>query len=180
MVIREGSAIPNAREPRSPFCPSPPSAKESIISTKIFVGNLSFDTGQEELSALLAQAGRIVRVHIGTDRETGKSRGFAFAEFGTDAEAADAIRKFDGYELGGRRLRVNNAEDRPSRPPGGFSRPGPGPRPAQVGGPATPRDLFAPGDPFASEVGGFGGRGGAGKSKGSRRGLRARKRSLNY
>jgi RNA recognition motif-containing protein len=137
---------------------------------------LSFDTTQEELSALLSQAGKVARVHIGTDRETGRSRGFAFAEFGSDTEAADAIRKFDGYDLGGRRLRVNNAEDRPQRPAGGAGgyRPAPAPtRPAFN----APQNMFAAGDPFASEMGAGGGARPA-KSKGSRRGLRARKRSL--
>ena len=121
----------------------------------------------------MSQAGKVSRVHIGTDRETGRSRGFAFAEFGSDTEAADAIRKFDGYDLGGRRLRVNSAEDRPPRPAGATSggyRPSPAPpRPAF----SAPQNMFAAGDPFASEVGGR-----PNKNKGSRRGLRARKRSL--
>lgn len=138
---------------------------------------MSFDTTQEELSALLSQAGEVARVHIGTDRETGRSRGFAFAEFASDPEAADAIRKFDGYDLGGRRLRVNSAEDRPQRPAGGGGggyRPSPSPsRPAF----SVPQNMFAAGDPFASEMGGAGGAR-PNKSKGSRRGLRARKRSL--
>lgn len=162
--------------PEAPASPPPANQKESIISNKIFVGNLSFDTTQEELSALLSQAGRVSRVHIGTDRETGRSRGFAFAEFGSDTEAADAIRKFDGYDLGGRRLRVNSAEDRPPRPaggsPGGYRPSPPPPRPSF----AAPQNIFAAGDPFASEIGAGGGR--PNKSKGSRRGLRARKRSL--
>ena len=144
---------------------------------------MSFDTTQEELAALLSQAGQVARVHIGTDRETGRSRGFAFAEFGSDTEAADAIRRFDGYDLGGRRLRVNNAEDRPQRPAGGGGgaggggyRPSPsGPRPSFT---PPPQNMFAAGDPFASEMAGFSGGGRPNKSKGSRRGLRARKRSL--
>jgi RNA recognition motif-containing protein len=138
---------------------------------------LSFDTTQEELSALLSQAGKVARVHIGTDRETGRSRGFAFAEFGSDAEAADAIRRFDGYDLGGRRLRVNSAEDRPPRPAGGSGggyRPSPSPARPNF---TAPQNLFAAGDPFANEVAAGGGARPA-KSKGSRRGLRARKRSL--
>lgn len=139
---------------------------------------MSFDTTQDELSVLLSQAGKVARVHIGTDRETGRSRGFAFAEFASDTEAADAIRKFDGYDLGGRRLRVNSAEDRPQRPAGGGAgggyRPSPAPpRPAF----AAPQNMFAAGDPFASEMGG-GMAGRPNKNKGSRRGLRARKRSL--
>jgi RNA recognition motif-containing protein len=115
----------------------------------------------------------VVRVHIGTDRETGKSRGFAFVEYGTDAEAADAIRRFDGHDLGGRRLRVNDADDRPP------ARAAAGPRPMQAAPSfSAPRDMFAAGDPFGGEGGLGGGR--SFKSKGSRRGLRARKRSLGY
>ena len=110
----------------------------------------------------------MVRVHIGTDRETGRSRGFAFAEFATEAEAAEAIRRLDGFDLKGRRLRVNNAED---RPPARAAAPRSAP---QI--PSAPRDMYAAGDPFGSEGGLGGGR--SFKSKGSRRGLRARKRSL--
>jgi RNA recognition motif-containing protein len=135
---------------------------------------LNFETTVQDLSRVLAEVGTVVRVHIGTDRETGRSRGFAFAEFESDAVAADAIRRFDGFELGGRRLRVNSAEDRPSRPAGAprFSAPPPGV--------ATPRDMYAAGDPFGGDVG-FGGEGGRSfKGKGSRRGLRARKRSLGH
>jgi RNA recognition motif-containing protein len=165
-----GYTSPDAARPRIA------NQKESNISNKIFVGNLSFETTREELSTLLSQAGKVARVHIGTDRETGRSRGFAFAEFGSDTEAADAIRKFDGYDLGGRRLRVNSAEDRPQRPaggsPGGYRPPPPSQRPAF----SAPQNIFAAGDPFASEVGVAGGR--PNRSKGSRRGLRARKRSL--
>ncbi len=140
---------------------------------------MSFDTTQDELSTLLSQAGKVSRVHIGTDRETGRSRGFAFAEFASDTEAADAIRKFDGYDLGGRRLRVNSAEDRPQRPAGGAGGGGyrPSPAPARPSF-AAPQNMFAAGDPFASEMGGGGMGGRPNKNKGSRRGLRARKRSL--
>jgi cold-inducible RNA-binding protein len=138
---------------------------------------LSFETTQEELSALLSQAGKVARVHIGTDRETGRSRGFAFAEFASDTEAADAIRRFDGYDLGGRRLRVNGAEDRPQRPAGGGGGYRPAPSPSRPGF-APPQNMFAAGDPFASEIAAGGGGARPAKSKGSRRGLRARKRSL--
>ncbi len=126
---------------------------------------------------MLSQAGKVSRVHIGTDRETGRSRGFAFAEFGSDTEAADAIRRFDGYDLGGRRLRVNSAEDRPPRPAGGAGGYRPSPPPSSRPAFSAPQNMFAAGDPFASELGGGGG-GRPNKNKGSRRGLRARKRSL--
>jgi len=155
-----------------------PTNEETHISNKIFIGNLSFETSGQELSGLLSEAGQVVRVHVGTDRETGRSRGFAFAEFASESEAADAIRRFDGFDLGGRRLRVNDAEDRPPRPAG--VRPAQQPR-----GLAAPREFTAPpdkyaaADPFAFEQGPAGG-GRFFKNKGSRRGLRARKRSLGY
>lgn len=106
-----------------------------------------------------------VRVRLGTDRVTGKPRGFAFAQFADAARAADAIRRFDAFELRGRRLRVNDADDKP--PPRA-------PRPMSVSaGAAPPPEVF--------ELEGFGG-GGDGRpfrrNGGSRRGLRARKRSL--
>jgi RNA recognition motif-containing protein len=136
------------------------------ISTKIFVGNLSFSMTRQELTDLLGEAGRVVDVRLPTDRETGKPRGFAFVEFSGDNEAADAIQRFNNREVGGRRLKVNAAEDRPIRP-AGF-------RPS--GGPGAPPD-FAPFDePF--DASGRGKR--PFKNKGSRRGMRGRKRSLNY
>ena len=135
---------------------------------------MSFDTTQQDLSTLLSDVGNLVRVHIGTDRETGRSRGFAFAEYGSETEAADAIRRFDGFEYSGRRLRVNDADDRPP------ARPAAGPRPSATPQAFSPaRDMFAPADPFAMDLGGDRG-GRTFKNKGSRRGLRARKRSLGY
>lgn len=151
--------------------------KERVISTKIFVGNLSFTTTEQELSEVLSAAGRLVRVHIGTDRETGRSRGFAFVEYGTEAEAADAIRRFDGHDLGGRRLRVNDADDRPPARAAAPSRPSSQAAPSF----AAPQNMFAAGDPFGGGGGDAFGGGRAFKGgKGSRRNLRARKRSLGY
>ena len=100
----------------------------------------------------MAPAGTILDVALPTDRESGRPRGFAFVEYSSDAEAAAAIEKFNGQELDGRALRINAAEDRPRRS-GGFAPHGP----PQDGG-----DFFGGHRPF--------------KSKGSRRGLRARKR----
>jgi RNA recognition motif-containing protein len=133
------------------------------LGSKVFVGNLEFSTTKEQLETLFSEAGSILDVFLPNDRATGKPRGFAFVEFATAEEAAAAITKFDGYELGGRGLRVNAAEER---------------RPGQRG----------PGGPSfggGGYGGGFGGggnqappKGFGGKSKGSRRNLRAKKRSL--
>lgn len=139
---------------------------EDIISTKLFVGNVSFDTPKEEIERLFGEAGQISEVFVPTDRETGRPRGFAFVEFADAAAAEAAIQRFDGYELNGRPLRVNEAQERRPRAPS-F-------RPQ-----AAPPDFGPP--PFGGGGGGGGGgrRGdGPGKPKGSRRNLRRKKRSL--
>ncbi|MBK7977802.1 MAG: RNA-binding protein [Deltaproteobacteria bacterium] len=135
------------------------------MSTKVFVGNLDFKTTQAELSALFSAAGQVVDVFLPSDRATGKPRGFAFVQFATEAQAKDAIARFDQQELGGRRLNVNAAEDRGARPGGGGGGGGGG-RPS-FGRPA-PGGYGAP-PPSARPA----------KSKGSRRGLRGKVRSLN-
>ena len=92
------------------------------MDIKLYVGNLAFSTTEDELRTLFAQAGTVNSVSIITDRDTGRSRGFGFVEMGTQAEAEDAIKKFDQTDLGGRDLRVNIArprEDRGSRGDGG-------------------------------------------------------------
>ena len=142
------------------------------MPAKVFVGNLNFNTTRDELQTLMSQVGEVRDVFLPNDRETGRPRGFAFVEFGSDEDAAKAIEKFNGFELGGRALRVNAAEDRPRRGPGG-----PG-----MGGGGYGRPSFTP--DFGGDSGGgdyptdrgFGG--GGGKSKGSRRNIRGRKRSL--
>ena len=154
---------------------SPGTERSRAISTKVFVGNLNFRTTEQQLAAALSAAGQITHVHIGTDRETGRSRGFAFVEFSSEEEAAEAIKRFDGQEVDGRKLRVNTAEDRPRRPDAGrfgLSRPG---RPGEAGDVSA----YASPPPWG---GGFDGGGGGRpfKNKGSRRGLRARKRSLSF
>ena len=123
--------------------------REEHPISKIFIGNLSFDTTTEELATFLAPAGNVTEVIIPADRASGRPRGFAFASFASDEEAAQAIELADGAELGGRTLRANPAESRPPRP--GFQSAGRGPG---------------------------GDRGKPNRPKGSRRGLRSRKRSL--
>src|SRR5258706_14363477 len=93
--------------------------EEMLMASKVFVGNLDFNTTRDEVEALFAQVGTVRDVFLPTDRESGRPRGFAFVEFESDEDAAKAIEKFNGHDLGGRALRVNAAEDRPPRAGGG-------------------------------------------------------------
>jgi RNA recognition motif-containing protein len=85
---------------------------------RIFVGNLSYQTTEDQLTDLFSQAGQVESATIVTDRDTGRSRGFAFVEMGP-AAAAKAIEQFNGYELNGRAINVNEARPRPERNFGG-------------------------------------------------------------
>lgn len=86
--------------------------------TNIFVGNLSYQTTQEELHAAFAQYGNVERVNIVTDRDTGQPRGFAFVEMTDRREAETAISQLNGAEMNGRALNVNEARPKPAG--GGF------------------------------------------------------------
>ena len=81
----------------------------------LFVGNMSFQTTEDDLRALFEPFGQITRVHVATDRETGRARGFAFVEMTNDDEAAKAIAALDGKEIGGRNLKVNEARPKTER-----------------------------------------------------------------
>lgn len=85
----------------------------------IYIGNLSYSVTQEDITQVFAEYGTVKRVHVPTDRETGKMRGFAFVEMGTEAEEASAISDLDGAEWMGRQLRVNQA--RPREQKGSFN-----------------------------------------------------------
>ena len=82
------------------------------MSKKIYVGNLSWNTSEDDLINLFAQYGEVLSVNIITDRDTNRSKGFGFVEMADDDAAVAAISTFDGTELDGRNLRVNEAEDR--------------------------------------------------------------------
>ena len=86
---------------------------------KLYVGNLSFQTTRQDLEAAFAQAGTVQSVNLVEDRDTGRSRGFAFVEMSTNEEGTAAIAQFDGKELGGRALKVNEARPRENRGGGG-------------------------------------------------------------
>ena len=93
------------------------------MGNRIYIGNLSFDTSEDDLRAALTEGGRTVKdIHMVTDRETGKPRGFAFAEMANDADASAAIEALDGKDLGGRTLKVNEAKERQPRGGGGRDR----------------------------------------------------------
>ena len=126
--------------------------RRSPIPTKLFVGNLNFDTSPDEVRALFAEAGEVVTVTVPTDRDSGRPRGFAFVEMSTDEEAAKAVEKFNGFALNGRNLRVDaaTATAGPGGGGGGFR--------------SGPRSSFAPAP--------------RSRPKGSRRNLRARKRGF--
>jgi RNA recognition motif-containing protein len=84
------------------------------MGKKLYVGNLPFNTTDESLEQIFAQAGTVQSAKVITDRDTGRSKGFGFVEMSTDQEAADAIQKFNGADYGGRNMTV--AEARPMAP----------------------------------------------------------------
>jgi cold-inducible RNA-binding protein len=93
------------------------------MAKRLYVGNLPYTVGEDQLRSLFSQAGSVIDVHIPSDRETGRPRGFAFVEMATDAEAQQAIDQFDGTPLDNRQLRVNLAMDREAGS-GGYGRRG--------------------------------------------------------
>lgn len=145
------------------------------MASKVFVGNLNFKTTREEVESLFSQVGKPRDVFLPTERETGRPRGFAFVEFETEEEAKNAIERFNGYEMGGRALRVNLAEERPRGGGGGGRSFGGGGGYGGGGYDGGGYDKDSGGD-WGGGGGGYGG--GGGKSKGSRRNIRAKKRAL--
>jgi RNA recognition motif-containing protein len=89
------------------------------MSSRLYVGNLAYATTEEDLKDLFAQAGSVSSVALIKDRDTGRSKGFAFVEMGNQAEAENAIRMFHGHSLSDRVLTVNMARPREDRPGGG-------------------------------------------------------------
>ncbi len=84
-------------------------------NSKLYVGNLSYSTGEGDLQTLFSQAGSVKSVSLITDRDTGRSKGFGFVEMADGAATQAAITALNGKELDGRTLRVNMAMDRPRR-----------------------------------------------------------------
>ncbi len=89
------------------------------METKLYVGNLSYDTTEDDLRTLFSQMGTVATVELIKDRDTGSSKGFAFVEMGNQSEAEKAISSFNGYSLGNRQIKVSVARPREERPRGG-------------------------------------------------------------
>ncbi len=113
------------------------------MANKIYIGNLPFSATEEDLKGLLSKFQSMISVSLIMDKFSGRSKGFAFAEFEAREDMDGAIAELNGQDLGGRALRVNEAEDRPreDRPRGGFGdrkpggfRSGGGDRPRSGGG----------------------------------------------
>ena len=92
------------------------------MSNKLFVGNLSFDTTENDLNDAFAAHGTVTETNLMMDRTTGRPRGFGFVTMGTPEEAQKAIAALNGSQLGGRALTVNVAKPREERPAGGGGR----------------------------------------------------------
>ncbi len=86
------------------------------MGKRLYVGNLPYSMTEEELQNAFAQAGEVRDVAIVIDRESGRSKGFGFVEMASDAAAAVAIEKLNGAQVGGRKLKVAEANPRPERP----------------------------------------------------------------
>jgi RNA recognition motif-containing protein len=123
------------------------------MSTRLYVGNLSFHTTSDGLRDAFSACGEVTDVHVVLDRETGRSRGFAFITMGSTADAQKAIADMNGASLDGRPLKVNEAEERQNRGGGGGFGGGGGSRGGFGGG----------GGGGGGGRGGFGGGGGGGR-----------------
>src|SRR5262245_8918848 len=132
------------------------------MGTRLYVGNLSFQTTEESLRAAFGGDGRqVTEVKIMLDRDTGRSRGFAFVEMATDQDAQNAIQAMNGADLDGRPLKVNEAQPRQDGGRGGFGGGGGGGR-GGFGGGGGGRGGYGGGGGGRGGYGGGGGGGGRG------------------
>ena len=125
------------------------------MGSKLYVGNLSYNTNGSDLEQLFAQHGTVTSAEVIQDRDTGRSKGFGFVQMGSDAEAQAAIAALNGQEHDGRALTVNEAKPREDRPRGG-------------GGGGGGRGGYGGGGGGGGRGGYGGGGGGGGRSGGGR------------
>ena len=137
-----------------------------MSNSKLYVGNLSFKTTEDELRAAFGQFGAVTDVYVAMDKMTGRPRGFAFVTMGTEEEAKNATEKLNGTDLGGRQLTVNEARPKEDRPSGGGFGGGGGGR--GFGGGGGGGRGFGGGGGGRGGFGGGGGRGGD-RDRGERR-----------
>jgi RNA recognition motif-containing protein len=135
------------------------------MATKLYVGNLSFKTTGDDLREYFSQAGEVESASIIEDRETGRSRGFGFVEMATAEGAAAAIEQFNGKDLNGRNLTVNEARPKTDRGGGGGGRGGYGGGGGGGGGRDRDRGGYGGG---GGDRGGYGGGGGGGGGRNDR------------
>ncbi|MDF2696921.1 MAG: RNA-binding protein [Labilithrix sp.] len=135
---------------------APSDERETLMGTRLYVGNLSYNATTDSIREWFASVGTVTDVHVVMDRESGRSRGFAFVTMATEAEAQKAIAETNGAMMDGRSLRVNEAEERQSRGGGGGGFGG--------GGGGGGRGGFGGGGGggYGGGGGGRGGRGGGG------------------
>lgn len=124
------------------------------MSSRLYVGNLSYDTDTETLRQAFSSSGEVTDAHVVTDRESGRSRGFGFVTMASEELAKKAIEAMNGSMIDGRAIRVNEAEERPRGGGGGG-----------FGGPRSDRGFGGGGGGFGGGGGGFGG-GGRGRDGG--------------
>lgn len=124
------------------------------MGTKLYVGNLNYNTNEESLRQLFGANGReVASVSVIMDRETGRSRGFAFVEMANDEFAQQALKELDGADLDGRALRINEARERDARGPGAPRSDGP---PRSYGGPPSGGGGYGGAPSGGAPGGGFG------------------------
>ncbi len=126
------------------------------MSSRLYVGNLSYDTDTETLRSAFSANGEVTDAHVVMDRESGRSRGFGFVTMATPELAKKAIEAMNGTMLDGRAIRVNEAEERPRGGGGGGG----------FGGPRSDRGFGGGGGGFGGGGGGFGGGGRGGRGGG--------------
>ncbi len=136
------------------------------MGTRLYVGNLSYDTTEQELQELFSQAGAVEDVSLPTDRATGRMRGFGFVEMASDNDAQQAIQKFNGFVLRNRQLTVNEARPREERGGGGGG--GYGGGGYGGGGGGYGGGGYGGGRGGSGRSGGYGGGGGRGGGRGDR------------
>ncbi|HEY1849171.1 MAG TPA: RNA-binding protein [Opitutaceae bacterium] len=130
-----------------------------MSNSKLYVGNLSFKTTEDELRSHFGQFGSVTDVYVAMDKMTGRPRGFAFVTMGTAEEAKTAAEKINGVDFGGRQLTVNEARPKEDRPGGGFG----------GGGGGGGRGFGGGGGGGGRGFGGGGGGGGGRSDRGERR-----------